>query len=765
MTGIDGSNATWAEAEAECLVYDRVPCAMQQIQAGQGCTFAAKQHGQVLLWTSDTCKERVVDRSMYTSVYTLGKCQKQNATELTTPYSASLADCLQHCRAYGAACATVAYNFKWTTCKLLQACRSERIGFRSGICEHWWMTRRYYMRIFARRMERASQRVRASYMSQYCHYTTGERNFSAAEMRFELDRRAQVKAAERPRPPICAARPRPMAFTANQGRQVRFALLSRKTPSCCFLGRGGHHHGECESICRADPTCIQYATTIEAKGAACKICPRCTASEATRKRRHAWLVYQKFLPGKWATDARVNAAAEAYVAAAGFATSVLDVDQALKLLLPDSLPEAVYMLEFTGRLSGTTARYFSLADMRRYVRKGWQLGGDHSGIFMVGRTAGDTIDSRWLYTVKVDLRVAADVTGELLVVTDVALGEPLINRSAYDISHSMGTTVVRQSDGSATLYGVGGQYRHPKIRYEMALGAKPNERHDGLYLLAARNASDLLRGGWFPFTEGTFGYRNSKRTASGALQASTGDGSPRVPRVLDGVHDSCVECRHGTHESCEFDGKISMTRFKNRYLIYARANTNTGKGGRYVQVTSSERDDPAGPYGPFHLLSIMGYSAIKQGNIYFAAVQPNPVDEERTLLGLFPVAMDVQVPHIHAPGSRGTATGERRPSNLTLSQDEGFNGFIGVSISCDGVVWAPLVVLAISRVSQSRTWDQPVDGFLKHGDNVFAFIHTNVPGIPSNPKARPGLVQVCLTDNALLERLTRAAHAHLPGCA
>jgi len=88
---------------------------------------------------------------------------------------------------------------------------------------------------------------------------------------------------------------------------------------------------------------------------------------------------------------------------------------------------------------------------------------------------------------------------------------------------------------------------------------------------------------------------------------------------------------------------------------------------------------------------------------------------------------------------------------------------VGLSISCDGLLWAPLVVLVASRVTQNRTWDQPVDGFLTDGTSVFAFIHANVPGIAA-PKASPGLVQVSLTDGGLLTNLTRAAHAHMPGC-
>ena len=133
--------------------------------------------------------------------------------------------------------------------------------------------------------------------------------------------------------------------------------------------------------------------------------------------------------------------------------------------------------------------------------------------------------------------------------------------------------------------------------------------------------------------------------------------------------------------------------------------------GRFVQVAISKGHMARGPYGPFRLLTIAGYeSSIETGNLYFAAVKQNPLDPERTLLGLFPVALT----------GGGVARSRGIGSNHT--------GIIGLSVSCDGVQWVPLVVLSTCRTSENRTFDQPADGFVVRGSTVFAIIHRHVEG-------------------------------------
>ena len=67
---------------------------------------------------------------------------------------------------------------------------------------------------------------------------------------------------------------------------------------------------------------------------------------------------------------------------------------------------------------------------------------------------------------------------------------------------------------------------------------------------------------------------------------------------------------------------------------------NARVGGRFVQVASTRA--PGAPFGSFEHVSIVGYGPleIERGNIYFAAVNPNPADAGATLLALFPVLLD-----------------------------------------------------------------------------------------------------------------------------
>ena len=89
-------------------------------------------------------------------------------------------------------------------------------------------------------------------------------------------------------------------------------------------------------------------------------------------------------------------------------------------------------------------------------------------------------------------------------------------------------------------------------------------------------------------------------------------------------------------------------------------------------------------------------------NTYFAAVKQNPVDARgRTLLGLFPTVLSGSGGGGDSPGGGVGGAGDAGSAA----------GIIGLSISCDGVYWAPLVRLRPTQSTDNRTWDQPVDGF------------------------------------------------------
>ena len=59
-----------------------------------------------------------------------------------------------------------------------------------------------------------------------------------------------------------------------------------------------------------------------------------------------------------------------------------------------------------------------------------------------------------------------------------------------------------------------------------------------------------------------------------------------------------------------------------------------------------------------------------------AAIKGNPIDPNRTLLGLFAVNL----------GKQGVSNGDG-------------TSFVGLSISCDGVAWSPLAMVAPTQVS------------------------------------------------------------------
>ena len=148
-----------------------------------------------------------------------------------------------------------------------------------------------------------------------------------------------------------------------------------------------------------------------------------------------------------------------------------------------------------------------------------------------------------------------------------------------------------------------------------------------------------------------------------------------------------------------------------------------------------------GPYGPFEQIRIGGYDPDGPGNIYYAAVKPNPFDDQRrTLIGLFPVNLGVG----------------------GLSNGDGVS-FIGLSISCDGFFWGPFHRIVDSRSFDGRPADHPVDGFLVRGGISYLFVQRGIPGITKRerPNSR---IEMFEMNRDVLQQLTKAAQGTLPGC-
>ena len=171
--------------------------------------------------------------------------------------------------------------------------------------------------------------------------------------------------------------------------------------------------------------------------------------------------------------------------------------------------------------------------------------------------------------------------------------------------------------------------------------------------------------------------------------------------IVRGDHPGCVEARPKWNGICEYDGKVSFVRMTSAgsvaWHVFARTNLKPHGGGRFVQVASAS--SAQGPYGAFQPIQIDGYDqGGPGGNIYFPAVDNNPLDSE-TMLGLFPVNLGDE--------KEGNGDGE---------------SFIALSLSCDGVHWSRLTKLVWSIGWFGRTWDHPVDGVVLHRDNVYILV-------------------------------------------
>lgn len=169
--------------------------------------------------------------------------------------------------------------------------------------------------------------------------------------------------------------------------------------------------------------------------------------------------------------------------------------------------------------------------------------------------------------------------------------------------------------------------------------------------------------------------------------------------LFNGTHPGCTEKRNAVRmpwvspdNACEFDGRMSLAKFKDKYLLYVRANTGV-RGMRFVQVAESMTEVS---FGPFQLIQIDNYSPV-QGEIYFFAVQTHPL-HDNILLSVFPI--------VHA-----------------------FCGCIAISFSTNGIRWSSPISLLQSNVFGDRTVDHPVAGLVRQGESINLYLHKNVQNI------------------------------------
>ena len=253
-----------------------------------------------------------------------------------------------------------------------------------------------------------------------------------------------------------------------------------------------------------------------------------------------------------------------------------------------------------------------------------------------------------------------------------------------------------------------------------------NDPRDGVHVLASESLSAVRRGAWM---HPVHGYHRI-----GCCQHQV---DKRHQFAFDGRHPGRIDARGGEDNIMMFDGKISAVQWHGRFLVYARANMKE-RGGRYVVVAKSRSESAWGidAYEDFKLIEIDGYDARSNangGNLYFAAVDLHPIEQDM-LMALFPVNRGV-------PGE-GNGDGE---------------SFIALSLSCDGIHWSRLTPLVWSVGREGRTYDHPVDGFLREPDGHVSFlVHRNVLGISPAAPHESQIVRYRIKPDALRTLSRRA---------
>lgn len=148
-------------------------------------------------------------------------------------------------------------------------------------------------------------------------------------------------------------------------------------------------------------------------------------------------------------------------------------------------------------------------------------------------------------------------------------------------------------------------------------------------------------------------------------------------------------------------------------------------------------DDHGVSWGPFRPIELAGYTH-REGDVYFWAAQPNPVD---------PSSYVATFPLVHA-----------------------LHGCIGISWSRDGLAWTqPVPLLACEAVGERALAHPAAPAMVRRGAHIWIYIHESVPGASVDaytPKElhrawsaveEPGRIVRYTIPAALLERWSRRA--------
>eukprot|EP00614_Pseudopedinella_elastica_P022315 CAMPEP_0172628872 /NCGR_PEP_ID=MMETSP1068-20121228/164337_1 /TAXON_ID=35684 /ORGANISM="Pseudopedinella elastica, Strain CCMP716" /LENGTH=485 /DNA_ID=CAMNT_0013439235 /DNA_START=246 /DNA_END=1703 /DNA_ORIENTATION=- len=174
---------------------------------------------------------------------------------------------------------------------------------------------------------------------------------------------------------------------------------------------------------------------------------------------------------------------------------------------------------------------------------------------------------------------------------------------------------------------------------------------------------------------------------------------PEVTINGDKGRTHCIDRRPG-FERCEYDGRLSLVRMRDRVLLYSRANMFGEQGdslpgvygGRHVQVAFSRGNANPRTWSYFRPVAVANHSVAPWSNIYFMSVEPffDERRQRRRLAALFPASMASRRPH-------------------QAQQQRTLEGGIYVSVSDDGIHFSPPERLLRSSVlKEGRTADYPI---------------------------------------------------------
>ena len=106
-------------------------------------------------------------------------------------------------------------------------------------------------------------------------------------------------------------------------------------------------------------------------------------------------------------------------------------------------------------------------------------------------------------------------------------------------------------------------------------------------------------------------------------------------------------------------------------------------------------------------------AAADYANIYYPTVNANPIDGGRTLIAIFPTAVE-QPDLFHRDGELF----DKYPEKAAML----------LSVTVDGVHFAPPLALVSAYPNGGEINDHAVDGVVRVGNHVFFYVHTGVPG-------------------------------------